>query len=124
MLDQSRDAANNNHGAVDTVDINPQKILKQVLQSMGANALHQFCGNSPSDRVLKSMRNGAVVGLVRGAAVGFVGSEATLGEFTFGLSGLGGAAFGGTVGGIAGAGGGVFKGAALAAACQEAGAYN
>ncbi len=80
---EERNAANNEDTA--PAFPSPQQSISQTVKSMAADALHKFCGASMGDRVLKSVRNGAIVGLIRGAAVGFVGSEATLGEFTFGV---------------------------------------
>jgi len=73
--------------------------------------------------ILKSMRNGAIVGAAGGAYTGFVSGEILFGTVSLGTSGAGGVALGGITGGIFGAARGVFTGIALAEGCQAEGAY-
>jgi RHS repeat-associated protein len=86
-------------------------------------ALKFYCKDSPSTRVLTSVRNGAAIGAVRGAFTGFVSGEIFGGEVTLGLSGVAGAGLGAFIQGTIGATTGVIKGFASAEACQAAGAY-
>lgn len=77
------------------------------------------CKSSPTARVFDSVKQGAIVGVVRGGASGFIGGEITepLG------GGIPGAILGGFLGGTLGASGGVFTGSAIALGCSIAGAY-
>jgi hypothetical protein len=93
-------------------------------KDLANKGLKLYCGSSQSSRILKSMRNSAVVGAVRGGIAGFVTGEIFGGEVTFGTSGIAGAALGGFIQGTIGATTGVFTGFASAEACQAIGAYN
>ena len=86
-------------------------------------ALKFYCKDSPSTRVLTSVRNGAAIGAVRRAFTGFVSGEIFGGEVTLGLSGVAGAGLGAFIQGTIGATTGVIKGFASAAARHAAGAY-
>lgn len=77
------------------------------------------CKGSAADRVFASVKQGAIVGGVRGAASGFIGGE--IAEPLGG--GIPGALLGGFLGGTLGAAGGVFTGSAIAFGCSVAGAY-
>lgn len=89
------------------------------MQKIEAAAKKFGCKDSPSARILASVKQGAVIGAVRVGYAGFIGGE--------GLEPLGGgipgALLGGFIGGVAGAGGGVFTGSAIAIGCSLAGAY-
>jgi RHS repeat-associated protein len=77
------------------------------------------CKASPGARVFASVKQGAIFGLVRGGASGFIGEE--IAEPLGG--GIPGAILGGFLGGTLGASGGVFTGSAIAIGCSLAGAY-
>jgi len=101
-----------------------QSILKGIGYQLRYAVVQQVCGQNEGRRVLRSMRNGAIVGATKGAYTGFVSGELFGGEVTLGASGLGGAALGGFVGGTVGAMKGVFIGTAAALVCKAGGAYN
>jgi len=101
-----------------------QSMLKGIVYQLRYAAVQQVCGQNEDRRVLRSMRNGAIVGATKGAYTGFVSGELFGGEVTLGASGLGGAALGGFVGGTLGATKGVFIGTAAALVCKAGGAYN
>jgi RHS repeat-associated protein len=92
---------------------------QQVLQVSVSYLRSSVCTASPSNRILTSMRNGAVLGAVKGTAIGAV-TGAFAGEV---VGAVPGAALGGTVGAIMGGAGGVFRGAGIALACGISGAY-
>ncbi len=78
-----------------------------------------FCGNNPSDAVLKSMEIGATKGAVFGGYEGTVG----FGIPTDGLGAYPGWLIGGVIGSVMGASSGVFTGVITAAVCKSFGAY-
>ncbi len=102
----------------------PQSVLKGIGYQLRYAVVQQVCGQNEDRRLLRSMRNGAIVGATKGAYSGFVSGELFGGEVTLGASGLGGAALGGFVGGTVGAMKGVFIGTAAALVCKAGGAYN
>jgi len=87
----------------------------QVLNPSVNDVKSFLCKKSSEERILISMRNGFLLGAVRGGIAG-----ATGGAFFEGVGAIPGAILGGTVGGIAGAGGGAIKGGALAGLCSLA----
>lgn len=101
-----------------------QSMLKGIVYQLRYAVVQKVCGQNEGTRVLRSMRNGAIIGATKGAYTGFVSGEIFGGEVTFGTSGLGGAALGGFVGGTVGAMKGVFIGTAAALVCKAEGAYN
>ncbi len=101
----------------------PAKVRNSMLQMLWKPALGAVCGNSVATPVLKSMRNGAIVGAASGAYTGFVSCEVLFGTVSLGTSGAAGAGAGAVVGGVFGAGRGVFTGTVMAGICQAAGAY-
>lgn len=103
--------------------IAPKDGTPSTTRNLANKGLTFYCGSSPSSRVLKSVRNGALVGAARGAFTGFVSGEIFGGEVTFGLSGVAGAGLGAFIQGTVGATNGVIKGFASAEACQALGAY-
>ena len=90
----------------------PQKPIMSKVQKF-------VCKGSAADRVFASVKQGAIVGGVRGAASGFIGGE--IAEPLGG--GIPGALLGGFLAGTLGAAGGVFTGSAIAIGCSVAGAY-
>jgi RHS repeat-associated protein len=85
--------------------------------------IESLCKGNQHDRVLTSMRNGAIFGAARGAYTGFLFGEAVGGAVTLGASGPVGAAGGALIGGIGGTIGGFVHGAIISQVCQMSGAY-
>jgi hypothetical protein len=86
-------------------------------------ALYKFCGDSAGGRFLKSVRKGAIAGAGEGAFFGGVAGELSFGEFTLGMSGVGGAYAGAHAGAAVGAMNGLTWGSLSAGACAALGAY-
>ena len=112
-------AANNGPDPVAVQKSMQNFVIGTLKQALKDAVTQGFCGSSPSDAILKSMKFGAV----RGAVTGAWGGAGALGVETFGVGAVPGAILGGTLGGIAGAGGGVLWGGARAGVCSLSGAY-
>jgi RHS repeat-associated protein len=102
----------------------PGNANQPSLQQKMRQAAHYICGNSPADRVAKSVLTGSGFGAAFGAVTGFVSGEVFGGEVTLGASGFLGAYVGAHVGAAVGAINGLAQGAVLAGVCYAGFVYD
>jgi RHS repeat-associated protein len=102
----------------------PNNANQPSWQQKMRQAAHYICGQSPGERVARSVITGAAIGAGVGAVTGFVGGEVFGGEVTFGVTGIPGAYLGAHVGGAVGAMNGLTNGAVLAGICYAGFMYD
>jgi RHS repeat-associated protein len=100
-----------------------ESAAENTVKHLTKEGVHWVCGPNKGVRILKSIRNGAVLGAATGGYRGFIAGEAAAGPESAGTSGAPGWAVGASAGGILGGGSGLISGFSLANVCEGAGAY-
>jgi RHS repeat-associated protein len=112
------DTTDNNDSSSDSNQVSLIPI--SVASPPAVSIATEVCGSSSTSLVVGRMIQGALEGMIGGAAAGFVGGEL----FSGGLLGVPGAMVGGVVGGVVFAGVAALTASALATTCTARGAYS